>query len=102
MSGETRAFDPAAYLDSESAAIAYVNEALETGDAAFIADALSVVARSRGVAEVAERAGLSRESLHRSLSATGNLDFATVLKVARALGIRFEATGCAATSAGGP
>ncbi len=89
---ETRPFDPALYLDGEEAVVAYLNEALGTGDAAFVADALGVVARTRGMAGVAERAGLSRESLYRSLSAGGNPEFATVLRVFGALGLRLETT----------
>lgn len=88
---ETRPFDPAFYLDSEEAVVAYLNEALASGDAAFVADALGVVARARGMSGVAERAGLSRESLYRSLSAGGNPEFATVLRVFGALGLRLEA-----------
>jgi probable addiction module antidote protein len=88
---ETRPFDPVLYLDGEEAVVAYLNEALGTGDAAFVADALGVVARTRGMAGVAERAGLSRESLYRSLSAGGNPEFATVLRVLGALGLRLEA-----------
>lgn len=88
---ETRPFDPAAYLDAEEAAVAYLNEALDTGDPAFVADALGVVARARGMAGVAERAGLSRESLYRSLGPGGNPEFATVLRVVRALGLRLAA-----------
>jgi probable addiction module antidote protein len=93
---ETRPFDPALYLDSEEAVVAYLNEALATGDAAFVADALGVVARARGMAGVAERAGLSRESLYRSLSAGGNPEFATVLRVFGALGLRLETAKAAA------
>lgn len=45
---KTKPFDPANYLhDSESIA-AYRREALETGDPAFIADALQVIARASG------------------------------------------------------
>jgi probable addiction module antidote protein len=85
-------FDPAAYLDDAEAIAAYMTEALESGDPAFIADALGVVARARGMSEVAREAGVSRESLYRALSADGNPEFATVLRVVRALGLRLSAT----------
>jgi len=87
----TRPFDPADYLDSEEAVIAYLNEAFATGDAAFVADALGIVSRARGMAGVAERAGVSRESLYRSLSADGNPQLGTALKVMQALGLRLQA-----------
>ena len=73
----------AAYLD------AWLAEAPD--DAAGIARALGDIARAKGMAQVARDAGLSRESLYKALSADGNPSFATVLKVARALGVRLHA-----------
>ena len=73
----------AAYLD------AWLEEAPE--DASGIARALGDIARAKGMAQVAKDAGLSRESLYRALSEQGNPSFATVLKVARALGVRLHA-----------
>ncbi len=87
---KTRPFDPAIYLDSSEAIATYMAEALDTGDPAFVADALGVVARAKGVSEVAREAGVSQESLYRSLSADGNPEFGTVMKVAQALGLRFS------------
>ncbi|MDE2396570.1 MAG: putative addiction module antidote protein [Burkholderiales bacterium] len=73
----------AAYLD------AWLEEAPD--DASGIARALGDIARAKGMTLVAKEAGLSRESLYRALSADGNPSFATVLKVARALGVRLHA-----------
>ena len=73
----------AAYLD------AWFSEAPD--DVAGIARALGDIARARGKTQVARDAGLSRESLYKALSEGGNPSFATVLKVARALGIRLQA-----------
>jgi len=73
----------AAYLD------AWFEEAPD--DAVGIARALGDIARARGMSQVARDAGLSRESLYKALSANGNPSFATVLKVARALGVRLHA-----------
>ncbi len=87
----TKPFDPAAYLDDAEAVAAYITEALETGDPAFVADALGVIARSQGMTEVARRAGVSRESLYRSLSTEGNPELATVMHVLRALGLQLSA-----------
>ncbi len=91
MTLATQPFDPAAYLDTPEAVAAYLSEALETGDSHFIADALGVVARARGMSEVAREAGLSRESLYRGLSDSGNPALATVLRVVEALGLRLTA-----------
>lgn len=88
---KTRKFDPARYLDDEEAMAAYLTEALETGDPSFVADALGVVARARGMSEVARKAGLSRETLYRTLSEDGNPELATLLRVLRALGIELAA-----------
>ena len=74
----------AAYLD------AWLDEAPD--DASGIARALGDIARANGMSQVAKEAGLSRESLYRALSADGNPSFATVLKVARALGVKLHAT----------
>ena len=73
----------AAYLD------AWLTEAPD--DAAGIARALGDIARAKGMTQVARDAGLSRESLYKALSENGNPSFATVLKVARALGVRLHA-----------
>jgi probable addiction module antidote protein len=73
----------AAYLD------AWLSEAPD--DAAGIARALGDIARARGMSQVARDAGLSRESLYKALSENGNPSFATVLKVAKALGLRLHA-----------
>ena len=60
-------------------------------DAAGIAEALGNIARAKGMTQIAKDTGLSRESLYRALSADGNPSFATVLKVARALGMKLHA-----------
>src|SRR3990172_8716905 len=73
----------AAYLD------AWFEEAPD--DSAGIARALGDIARARGMTQVARDAGLSRESLYKALGEDGNPSFATVLKVARALGLRLHA-----------
>ena len=73
----------AAYLD------AWLEEAPD--DATGIARALGDIARAKGMTQVARVAGLSRESLYKALGENGNPTFATVLKVARALGVRFHA-----------
>jgi len=61
------------------------------GDAAFIAKALGDIARAKGMSQVAEDAGLSRESLYKALSGERNPDFTTILKVIGALGLKLHA-----------
>ena len=87
---KTQAFDPADYLNDEQGIVAYLSDALETNDPAFIADALGVVARSRGMTRIAGDTGLSRESLYRALSPSGNPELATVLRVIQALGLQLS------------
>jgi probable addiction module antidote protein len=68
-------FDSTEFLDSDEAIGAYLEEALETDDPAFIAQALGTIARARGMSQIAKQTGLSRESLYKSLSAEGNPEF---------------------------
>jgi probable addiction module antidote protein len=87
-------FDSADYLDDIDAAAAYLEAALEEAgdDPAFVAQALGTIARSGNVSELARRTGMSREGLYKALSADGNPSFATIVKVARALGLRIRFT----------
>jgi probable addiction module antidote protein len=80
-------YDPAtALVDDEEIAV-FMADALETGDAAYIAKALGVVARAKGMANIAAETGLSREQLYRSFSEKGNPTLKTTLAVMKALGI---------------
>ena len=88
---KTTRFDAADYLDTEARQVAYVTAALETGDADFVRDALGLVARARGMGEIAKNAGLNRESLYKALGETGNPEFSTVMRIVRALGLRLSA-----------
>jgi probable addiction module antidote protein len=87
----TTRFDAAEYLDTEERQLAYITAALETGDADFIRDALGIVARARGMAQVAKSAGLNRESLYKALGESGNPEFSTVIRVVHALGLTLTA-----------
>jgi len=89
---ETRLFDPAEYLTTTGDVEEYLVAAFETEDAPFIADALGVVARARGMTQLAADTGLSRQTLYKALSETGNPEFATIMKVAHALGFRLIPT----------
>jgi probable addiction module antidote protein len=90
MSKTTR-FDAAEYLDTEERQIAYISAALETGDPDFVRDALGLVARARGMGEIAKNAGLNRESLYKALGESGNPEFGTVMRIVRALGLTLSA-----------
>ena len=88
---QTRPWDAADHLKTKEDIVAYIDAALDDGDPALIAAALGDVARARGVTKVAAEAGLGRESLYKALSPGGNPEFATVIKVMRALGVRLHA-----------
>ncbi len=90
---QTVAYDVAEQLRTPEEMAAYLNAWLAEApdDATGIARALGDIARARGMTQVARDAGLSRESLYKALSETGNPSFATVLKVAHALGVRLHA-----------
>ena len=87
-----RPWDAADYLETEEDMVAYLEAAFDEGDARLIAAALGDIARARGMTMVAADAGLGRESLYKALSPDGNPEFATVLKVMRALGLRLNAS----------
>jgi probable addiction module antidote protein len=91
---KTTPYDVAEHLRTPEEMAAYLDAWLEEApdDAAGIAKALGNIARAKGMTQVAKDAGLSRESLYRALSADGNPSFSTVLKVARALGVKLHAT----------
>lgn len=88
---ETRPYDTVEYLRDDEDMAAYLDAVLEEGDPALITAALGDIARAKGMAELARETGLGRESLYKALSAEGNPEFATVLKVVRALGLRLHA-----------
>lgn len=90
---KTVAYDVAEQLRTPQEMAAYLDAwfAEAPDDAAGIARALGDIARARGMSQVARDAGLSRESLYKALGNNGNPSFATILKVARALGVRLHA-----------
>ncbi len=93
MKPKLTAYDVAEHLRTPEEMAAYLDAWLDEApdDASGIARALGDIARAKGMTQVAKDAGLSRESLYRALSSDGNPSFATVLKVARALGVRLHA-----------
>ncbi|EGZ47754.1 addiction module antidote protein [Neisseria wadsworthii] len=87
-----RRFDIAEYLDSEEMIAAYLSSVLEDGSAEEFIAALGDVARARGISELAEKTGLGRESLYKTLSGNSKPRFDTVLKIARGLGLELSLT----------
>ena len=89
---QTRPWDAAEHLKTKEDMAAYLEAALEDGDPRLIAAALGDIARSKGMTQIARETGLGRESLYKALSTEGNPEFATVLKVIQALGLRLRVT----------
>lgn len=89
----TTLYDIAEHLRTPEEMAAYLEACFEeaNGDAAFIAKALGDIARAKGMSQVARDAGLSRESLYKALSGERNPNFATILKVIGALGLKLHA-----------
>ena len=89
---KTRPWDSAEHLQTEDDIAEYFEACLREGgdDPAFIAHALGVIARARGMAQVARDTGISREGLYKALSHEGNPSFATILKVVKALGLELH------------
>jgi probable addiction module antidote protein len=87
MTFETRTFDVAHYLTTEEEMNEYLNACFEDGNAALIADAIGMIAKARGMTEIAKETNLGREGLYKGLSSKGNPSFATMLKVLSSLGI---------------
>lgn len=88
---KTRPYDAAEYLETAEDMAAYLEAALEDGKPAVVMHALGTIARARGMSQIARDTGLGRESLHKALSPEGNPEFATVLKVVRASGLKLHA-----------
>jgi probable addiction module antidote protein len=91
MMTTTHPYDAAEYLETDEDIAAYLDAAMEDGDPRIIANALGTIARAKGMTQVAKESGLGRESLYRALSGEGNPEFATIMKVVKALGLRLHA-----------
>ena len=88
MALETEAWDFASFLDTPEAIAAYIEAAFEDGDPSLITHALGVVARSRGMSQIARTAGVSREALYKALTPNGDPKLSTFLSVLKALGMK--------------
>lgn len=83
-------YDPAEDLTTDEAIEVFLTDAFETGDAAYIARALGVVARAKGMTKIARETGLAREQLYRSLSENGNPTLETIVAVMKAIGFQIS------------
>ena len=88
MKPKTTPFDPADFLDTKESQIELLADAVESSDAGYIANALGTIPRARGMASVAQEAGLTRQALYRSLTKTGDPRLTTLLGVAKSLGLK--------------
>jgi probable addiction module antidote protein len=89
-SAKTTKWDPAKYLTSPGRIAAYLAAAFEEGDPALIAAALGDIARAKGMTQLAQEAGVTREALYKALSANGDPRLSTFLGVMHALGIKLK------------
>ncbi len=86
----TTQFDPAEYLTTPESQTLLLEDALDSGDPAYLADALGIIARARGMTETAAKAGVTREALYKALSLKGDPKLSTLLGVFRALGLKLK------------
>ncbi len=90
MDAKFSRYDTVDYLNNEEDIVAYLEAVMEEGEPGLIAAALGDVARARNLSQLARDVGMSRQGLDKALSREGNPSLATVLKVARALGLRLS------------
>ena len=87
---ETFPYDTAEHLKTPEHIAAYLDAVLEDNDPALLAHALGVVARARGMAQIAQDTGRSREQLYRTLSERGNPQLDTLMRVLDAIGLQLS------------
>lgn len=85
-------FGPSRYLDDDEAIADYIRLAIEDGDSGLLAAALGDVARARGMTQIAQATGLTREALYKALRPDAQPRFDTIQKVCRALGVKLTVT----------
>jgi probable addiction module antidote protein len=96
MRTKTTPFDPAEHLTDSEDQAELLNDALATGDATYIRNALGVVARARGMSAVARGAGVTREALYKAFGAKGDPKLSTLLGVLNTLDLKLAARTVAA------
>ncbi|HCS06379.1 MULTISPECIES: addiction module antidote protein [Pseudomonas] len=94
MTEQFTRFDTADYLKTPSEMAAYLDACFEEdpGDGSLIRAALNDIARAQGMSQISRDTGLGRESLYKALGSSGNPEFATIIKVMKALGLKLHAS----------
>ncbi len=94
MSETFTRWDAAEHLRTPEDARLYLEACAEEdpGDGSLIRAALNDIARSGNMSRLARETGMSREGLYKALSENGNPSFATVMRIARALGMQVRIT----------
>ena len=87
---DTRPLDLAEYASDESTQAYLLEDALDSGDPAYLSNVLGIIARARGMTETAAKAGVTREALYKALSLKGDPKLSTLLGVFRALGLKLK------------
>ena len=90
MALKLKKWDVAERMDNEEYISEYLKVAFESGDISEITQALSDVARARNMTDLAEKMGISRQGLYKTLSENGNPEFATIQKLITALGLQMS------------
>ncbi|MDI1298782.1 MAG: putative addiction module antidote protein [Methylotenera sp.] len=85
-------FDMAEHIKTEADIAAYLNIVLEEGDASELAHALGIIARAKGMADIAQKSGITREALYKALRPNAHPRFDTVNKVMHAMGVKLHAS----------
>lgn len=92
MAVQLKPFDAAKYLATDEDHADLLADAFASGDQTYIANALGVVAKAKGMSEVARQAGVTREALYKALSPKGDPRLSTLIGVMKALGVSLSAT----------
>ena len=92
MTITTTLFDPAKYLTTPESQAYLLQDAIEEGNPAYLADVLGIIARARGMTQVAKDAGVTREALYKALSPEGDPKLSTLFGVVKALGLKMTLT----------
>ena len=87
MAEQISNYDPAIALDTPEAVDIFLSDAFETEDPSYIAEALGLIARAKGMSNVSRESQLNREQLYKTLSKEGNPTIQTVIKVMKTMGL---------------
>ena len=91
MGLKTTRWDTAEFLQTDADIVAYFDAVLEEGDPALVTHALGIIARAKGLNQIAQETGIGRDVLGKALTADGNPEFATVFNVMKSLGLKLHA-----------